>query len=115
MSSTDNTYNGWTNFETWKIGLEILDGWNLWDVFDLGEIGEIMDEEGEDCRGLLFDTRRMIEDFVEEAVFGCDKIPAGHAKNFAEAFINAVNFHELARSKIDAAFEEVRYQRSRAA
>ena len=23
--SKDNTYNGWTNFETWKINLEVLD------------------------------------------------------------------------------------------
>ena len=23
---TDNTYNGWSNYETWRVNLEIFDG-----------------------------------------------------------------------------------------
>ena len=25
--SKDNTYNGWTNYETWRVMLEIFDGY----------------------------------------------------------------------------------------
>lgn len=115
MSSTENTYNGWTNFETWKIGLEILDGWNLWDAMDLEAIAEAMNGDEEARLSLFVTTRDMLDEYVEEMVFGSQFIPDGPAKTFARDFIDAANFGELARSKIDAAFEEVRYQRSRAA
>ena len=31
---TDRTYNGWTNYATWRVNLEMFDGWDPTDVFD---------------------------------------------------------------------------------
>ena len=30
----DKTYNGWTNYATWRVNLEVFDGLNLRDWFD---------------------------------------------------------------------------------
>ena len=30
MNTTDNTYNGWTNYATWRVNLELFDGDNEW-------------------------------------------------------------------------------------
>ena len=31
---SDTKYNGWTNFETWRVNLEFLDGLSSQDLFD---------------------------------------------------------------------------------
>lgn len=36
----DNTYNGWTNYETWKTHLEILDGYEWADAETLRDLAE---------------------------------------------------------------------------
>ena len=34
------TYNGWTNFETWKVNLEIFNGWDS-DILTADEAKDI--------------------------------------------------------------------------
>ena len=36
---TDKTYNGWTNYATWRVNLEVFDGGDWKDHFGLGQIG----------------------------------------------------------------------------
>ena len=33
---TDNTYNGWTNYATWRVNLEIFDGLTARDITGRG-------------------------------------------------------------------------------
>lgn len=42
---SDKTYNGWTNYQTWRVNLEMLDGidpnemgWRVSDPYDLAKI-----------------------------------------------------------------------------
>jgi len=73
-----NKYNGWTNYATWRINLEILGDIKFEDRVSVDDLKEIV----EDCVFTNFntcDTPRLIEDY-------------------AKAFISEVNFYEIARS-----------------
>jgi hypothetical protein len=75
-------YNGWTNYATWRINLEILSDWELGVIefekpVTIDELKEIVEE----CVFTNFDTcktPRLIEDY-------------------ARAFISEVNFYEIKR------------------
>lgn len=73
-----NEYNGWTNYATWRINLEILGDIEFEDRVSADNLKEIV----EDCVFTNFDTcdtPRLVEDY-------------------AKAFISEVNFYEIARS-----------------
>ena len=70
--------NGWTNYATWRVNLEILGDIEFEDRVSADDLKEIV----EDCVFTNFDTcdtPRLIEDY-------------------ARAFISEVNFYEIARS-----------------
>ena len=74
-----NNYNGWTNYATWRINLEILG-----DIQWIEEEIEVLNEE-------------MLEDYVENAVFENNGI-SGHLglmEDYARAFLNNVNYREI--------------------
>jgi len=80
---TDKTYNGWTNYETWRVNLEMIDGddhasENDFDAYTLGQ-----------------HLREMVEGVVSEQAEGL-------ALDYALAFLDAVNWREIAQSQIDA-------------
>jgi len=75
-----NTYNGWTNYATWRVNLEVFDDLNA-DVFDL-------DQEAYD---LGKDLQEYLESFIEE------NTPEGLARDYALAFLHNVNWYEIAK------------------
>ena len=66
------TYNGWTNYATWRIALEFFDGF--------------------DCDGLEYPAE-CLQDIVTESL---EDEADGLALSYAMAFINDVNWHEIA-------------------
>jgi len=75
---TDNKYNGWTNYATWRINLEIFDGY---------------DPEGQEI------DHEYCKAFAEEIVFSEDEHgikPNSLAHSYASAFMADVNWHEIA-------------------
>ena len=66
----DMKYNGWTNYATWRVNLEMFDGSDL------------------------YWTAESARDFVEEIII--DSTPEGVARDYALAFISDVNWHEIA-------------------
>ena len=66
----DNKYNGWTNYATWRVNLEMFDG--------------------SDC----YWTETSAREFVEEIII--ESTPEGIARDYALAFISDVNWHEIA-------------------
>ena len=68
-------YNGWSNYATWRINLEIL-----------GDM-EFKDQVSADY----------LEDLVEDCVFTGRDVQ-WLAADYARAFIAQVNFHEIAES-----------------
>ena len=74
------TYNGWTNYPTWRIALEFFDGF--------------------DCDGFEY-SAGALQDMVTEHL---ESEAQGLALDYAMAFINEVNWHEIAEHlKEDAA------------
>lgn len=73
-----NTYNGWTNYATWRVNLEIFDGA---DGFDF-------DQEAYD---LGHDLKAYAEDLIEQTT------QEGLGRDYALAFLNDVNWFEIAQ------------------
>lgn len=79
-----NKYNGWTNYETWRVNLEFFDG-----VAWL--------ESMEDCTNVN-DYADALREIVIETM---EQEAKGTALSYALAFVNEVNWHEIAQSMMD--------------
>ena len=73
---TTEKHNGWTNYATWRVNLEIFDG--LCSDMD----GEKATAEG--CKA-----------YAEEVV---SESGEGYALDYARAFLASVNWHEIAEA-----------------
>jgi hypothetical protein len=73
---TDNTYNGWTNYATWRVNLEMFDG--------------ATDELFDHCDDVPAMLREYAENLMEETANGL-------ALDYAMAFLADVNWHEIAK------------------
>jgi hypothetical protein len=80
---SDKTYNGWTNYETWRVNLEIFDGFN--------PNPRLVND--------LIDLANALQDYAIEIVL--DPIPDGLAKDYANAFLNEVNWYQIAEHLIE--------------
>ena len=69
MTTTKETYNGWTNYSTWRIMLENFEG------------------EERQLNGL--ECKEMVEDYLE---INCDN---ELTLSYALAFLNDVNWYEI--------------------
>ena len=80
----NTTYNGWTNYETWRVNLEVFDGFDPYEYFST--------VDPDDAYGL----GESLKDYAEQVIFECSEIPNGLARDYAQAFLNAVNWQEIA-------------------
>jgi hypothetical protein len=98
---TKETYNGWTNYETWNTNLHYSDA--LYDIAT--EAVERLDTEAEDfaedfdLQDLIGDLATAYEDFVWE-VSGVDDLPDGIAKDFALAGLEQVDWDDIAETHL---------------
>jgi hypothetical protein len=89
-------YNGWTNYATWRINLEIFDN------FDLSEFGF-----GDDVEADLVDVHELADAFKERAEYYIEcSSSEGLARDYALAFLSDVDWYEIAKHKIDDYIEE---------
>jgi len=89
--TTDNKYNGWTNYATWRVNLEIFDGWDS-DHLDSLTMGD------------TYQLHQQLKDYAEEIIFldshlG-NKTPSSLMEDYARAFLSDVNWHEIANHLI---------------
>ena len=69
-------HNGWTNYATWRINLEIIDG-------------------------IVFETKMCaatIKEIIDDVVFSQYNGMNSKMYDYASAFISEVNFYEIAQS-----------------
>ncbi len=71
-----NEYNGWSNYATWRINLELFSDMDVNDYFN------------------EFPNVEMLEDYVENVVFEHSG-DMGLMEDYARAFIREVNFFEI--------------------
>jgi hypothetical protein len=79
MSNT--TYNGWTNYATWRINLELFD-----DSSFLEHDGYSWDD--------TYDLKNELCEYVEEFII--ESTREGLARDYALAFLQDVNWYEIA-------------------
>lgn len=83
---TDTKYNGWTNYATWRVNLEMFDGMTASDIMG-GNV--IVVSELKDA------LRDWAEEYIEESS------QPGYARNYALAFLSDVNWWEIANNMIE--------------
>jgi hypothetical protein len=84
---TDKTYNGWTNYETWRVNLEIFDGWDANDLDSL-------------TMGDNINLHDQLKDYVQGLIYEVGGGAGNLATDYALAFLQAVNWHEIAKHMI---------------
>jgi len=75
----DKTYNGWTNYATWRIALEIFDTLPVEDISQLD----------------TYETGEYLKELAEEIVTNSYEL----LESYAFAFLSDVNWHEIAQHK----------------
>jgi len=90
-----NTYNGWTNYATWRVNLEIIDGIDARDMWPR----EVRDDDA-------YSLSKQLEEYAEEVVSGYGQVE-GLAMDYARAFLSEVNWYEIAEHLLDAIRDEV--------
>lgn len=108
-ATTDKTYNGWTNYETWAVGLH-LDG-NYDGEATYLEVLELVRNISENAEATeystldemrLYDTADALKDWFEESLPELD----GIVSDLLGAAVSEINWRELAASKLAEIAEE---------
>jgi hypothetical protein len=76
-------YNGWTNYATWRVNLEMFDG---------------QDPEGFDLEQSAYHLGKDLKSYAEEFII--DTSSEGFARDYALAFLSDVNWTEIAEHVI---------------
>jgi hypothetical protein len=91
-----NTHNGWTNYATWRVNLEMFDSMTVIDLCDFcGRSGRIMVDELADV------VKSYAEEMIEEGS------QPGYARSYAYSFLSDVNWTQIASRMLDD-FEEAK-------
>jgi hypothetical protein len=96
----NKTYNGWTNYATWRVNLELLDGVetsiesNLEEYLHLVEDVTISDENKND---VVYNLSKELKSLVEEIMdsYDTDSI----VRSYADAFLSDVDYYDIAETK----------------
>ena len=81
------TYNGWSNYATWRINLEMIDG------------GAIYDEE--QTFDNVYELSQYLKDYCEEQMYNYDINEPCIVIDYALAFLSDVNWYEIAQHIAD--------------
>lgn len=84
---TDNKHNGWTNYATWRVNLEMFDGITLEDLNTV------------ECEP--YEVGQYLKDYAEEMIIGSANEDS-LATSYAFAFMADVNWYEIAEHVIEA-------------
>lgn len=80
-------YNGWTNYATWRINLEVFDcsfnPFDYWSDYSDIDITELADRLKENAEEYVFNS-------------GSLAVEGSLVESYARAFMSEVNWHEIA-------------------
>jgi hypothetical protein len=93
INDTDSRHNGWTNYATWRVNLEMFDG------FDAREYFTDANDEF-DASELADNLKAYADDML---TINGEK---GLALDYARAFMADVNWQEIAEHLLDAIKQE---------
>ena len=87
INDSDNRYNGWTNYATWRVNLEIFDEMDVRDTFSIDA-----DDDASELANAL-------EQYADELLTMNGE--SGLALDYARAFLSDVNWYEIAEHMLD--------------
>jgi hypothetical protein len=93
---TDTKYNGWTNYATWRVNLEVFDGFDPSDYYSAFD--------ADDVHGLA----DSLQQYAEQVIFECgydERRPSNLMEDYARAFLQNVNWREIAAHMIEESAE----------
>ena len=79
-------YNGWTNYATWRVNLEIFDGMDLY-YFQSVDMKD------------LYNLTKMVEEYAIDLI-ECSS-ESGLARDYALCFLQEVNWKEITQALVD--------------
>ncbi len=93
-----NAYNGWTNYATWRVNLEVFDQMTPGDFWGFEDATE------EDA----YELGKALKEYAEETI--CELTEermdvSTIARDYALAFLSDVNWNEIAKHMIKASVE----------
>lgn len=82
---SNKPYNGWTNYATWRVNLEMFDGMSVRDITgrSLPTVSEL---------------REALQQYAEELIEQTSD--EGLARDYALAFLSDVDWHEIANNML---------------
>jgi hypothetical protein len=86
----DTKYNGWTNYATWRVNLEMFDGLDPREMF--------LDEVKADS---AYDLSKQLEEYADNVICDDANRDSGWAIDYARAFLADVNWYEIAEHMLD--------------
>lgn len=92
MTIQNNGYNGWPNYATWRVNLEVFDGCTPADI--TGDHPDGFDRDS-DAYQLQAALREHAEYFI------CEQAPEGLARDYALAFLADVEWYAIAYHMLD--------------
>jgi len=99
VTMSDTTYNGWSNYATWRINLDCVDGL---DPRDHG-FKNVTNEDVYD----VYDFGKYLKGYVEECLFAYTSDKPSLVEDYARAYLSDVNWYEIAKNLIEAYADEV--------
>ncbi len=90
--SNNTTYNGWTNYATWRVNLEVFNGMVASDL-------------GADSDSDSYSFGQTLKDYAEEIIYSSSN-DRSLAQDYALAFLSDVNWTEIASHMLVEEFTE---------
>lgn len=91
---SDTTYNGWSNYATWRVNLEVFDGIVPNELYGI-----------DDVEPNIYAISLQLKSYAEDCIF------SGHDSNapqycnliedYARAFLDEVNWYEIAKHLVN--------------
>jgi len=95
----DDTYNGWTNKETWLVNVWLNNDYDLYKYY----LGRLNDSYGGFISDIIHELQEIVYDIVRE-----DRPETnGLAYDLLQSSLNVINYKELAEHYIEEIQEEI--------
>jgi hypothetical protein len=87
----DTTYNGWTNYATWRINLEVFD------------CDEFLQDLSKDCKTVA-EFADALKQYVQDFLWENSNVPNSIILGWADGFVSQCNFYEIAQHYTELLF-----------
>ena len=93
INDNDTRHNGWTNYATWRVSLEMFDGVDIRDWCDI-------------CTCDAYELSKQLSEYADDMISNYGNSET-LAVDYARAFLSDVNWVEIAEHLLDAIRDEV--------